>query len=67
MKGGEPVPKYMTKEEKQKHDERHKEDNLRFIRAKLPGATARELSILASFIRGPGVVGWSDSEYFRDP
>lgn len=58
---------YMTKEEAREYREKHKEDNLRFIRAKLPGATARELCILAAFIRGLGIAGWSESEYSRDP
>lgn len=41
------------------------EINLRYIRAKLPSATARQLEIIAAFIRGLGVIGWSEAEFNR--
>lgn len=42
------------------------ETNLRYIRAKLPWATAEQLGIIAAFIQGLGVAGWSESEYNRN-
>lgn len=60
------MPRYMTKEEEKEHYEHNKENNLRFIRAKLPSATPKELGLIVAFIRGLGVVGWSESEYTRD-
>ena len=42
------------------------DNNIRYIRAKLPGATPEQLAIIAAFIRGLGVTGWSESEYSRD-
>lgn len=60
------MPRYMTQEEQKEHFERNKERNIRFIRAKLPKATPKELSMIASFIRGMGVDGWSESEYNRN-
>lgn len=41
------------------------EGNLRYIRAKLPSATARQLEIIAAFIRALDIDGWSDSEFNR--
>lgn len=60
------MPRYMTQDEEKEHYERNKENNLRFIRAKLPSATPEELGLIAAFICGMGVVGWSDKEYTRD-
>lgn len=60
------MSRYLTQEEEKEYFERNKERNIRFIRAKLPSATPRELSMIASFIRGMGVDGWSESEYNRD-
>lgn len=60
------MPRDMSKEEERVSYEKEKEQNLRFIRAKLPGATPRELSLIASFIRGLKVKGWSESEYNRN-
>lgn len=55
----------MTNEEEQAIYERNKETNLRYIQAKLSSASARELEILAAFVRGLGITGWSESEYER--
>lgn len=41
------------------------ERDLRYIYAKLPVATDVELGLLAAFIRGLGVIGWDDGEYYR--
>lgn len=41
------------------------EHDLRYIYAKLPAATEVELGLLAAFIRGLGVIGWDDGEYYR--
>lgn len=42
------------------------EQDLRYIYAKLPGATERELGILRAFIRGLGISGYDYDEYKRD-
>ena len=55
----------MTIKEEQALYEREKENNIRYIRAKLPNASARQLAFIASFIRGLGITGWSESEYKR--
>lgn len=55
----------MTKAEERAYYERGKENNLRYIRTKIPHATPRELALIAAFIRGLGIAGWSESEPFR--
>ena len=55
----------MTKAEERACYECRKEDNLQYIRAKIPHATPRELALIAAFIRGLGIVGWSESEPFH--
>ena len=55
----------MTPEEENAHYEQNKELNLRYIRAKLPYASPKELALIAAFIRGFHIVGWSDTEYTR--
>ena len=40
--------------------------DLRYIRAKLPSANERQLSIIASFVRALQIIGWSDAEFYRD-
>lgn len=56
----------MTPEEENAHYEQNKESNIRYIRAKLPCASPRDLSLIASFIRGLHIDGWSDTEYARE-
>lgn len=56
----------MTRQEEDKIDDRDRERNIRYIRAKLPGATARDIGILASIVRALSIIGWSESEYCRD-
>lgn len=58
------MPTYMTKEE-EKEFEKNAEINLRTIRAKLPGATPRQLYLIAGFMRGLQVEGWDQAEYDR--
>lgn len=55
----------MTTEEEKAIYERNKESNLRYILAKLPGASTRDLALIAAFISGLGIYGWSDAEYQR--
>ena len=55
----------MTIQEEQALYEREKENNIRYIRAKLPYASTSQLAFIASFIRGLGIAGWSESEYKR--
>lgn len=55
----------MTIKEEQALYEREKENNIRYIRAKLPYASPSQLAFIASFIRGFGIEGWSESEYKR--
>lgn len=40
---------------------RNKERNLRYILAKLPEASDMELDLIAAFIGGLGICGWSDT------
>lgn len=56
----------MSEAEEMAHYEQNKERNLRCIRAKLPCASPRDLSLIASFIRGLHIDGWSDTEYARE-
>lgn len=42
------------------------EQDLRYIYAKLPGATEKELGILRAFIRGLAISGYDYDEYNRD-
>lgn len=42
------------------------EQDLRYIYAKLPGATEKELGILRAFIRGLGISGCDYNEYNRN-
>lgn len=37
--------------------------DIRYIRAKLPFATARQLRIIAAFIKGLGVIEGTDSKF----
>lgn len=50
----------MTRDEEKKYYEQNKESNLQFIRAKLPHASPRELGLMAAFIRGLAIDGWSE-------
>lgn len=56
----------MAEQELQAQYEHEKNSNIRFIRAKLPNASAFDLAMIAAFVRAMGIVGWSDSEYNRD-
>lgn len=55
----------MTNEEEKELYERSKETNLRYILAKLPSASPRDIGLIAAFIMGLGIAGWSDAEYQR--
>ena len=55
----------MTIKEEQALYEREKENNIRYIRAKLPYASTSQLAFIASFISELGIAGWSESEYKR--
>ena len=55
----------MTKEEENEYFEKNAEWYLRTIRAKLPGATPRQLYLIAGFMRGLQVEGWDQAEYDR--
>lgn len=56
----------LSQQQEKAHYEQNKESNLRYIRAKLPSATAEQLGIIAAFIKGLGVIGWSDNEFNRN-
>lgn len=55
----------MSNEQEKANYERNKESNLRYILAKLPGASTRDLALIAAFISGLGIYGWSGAEYQR--
>ena len=50
----------------QETHEKEKASNIRYIRAKLPSATASDLAIIAAVVRELYIAGWSDNEYFRE-
>ena len=55
----------MTSIEEQALYEREAENNLRYIWAKLPYATAAQLAYISAFISGLRIVGFSKDEYNR--
>lgn len=55
----------MTRAEEIALNERNKESNLRYIRAKIVHANANEMALIKGFILGIDIVGWSDTEYHR--
>lgn len=55
----------MTRAEEIVLNERNKESNLRYIRAKIAHANANEMAMIKGFVHGIGVIGWSDAEYHR--
>lgn len=55
----------MTRAEEIALNERNKERNLRYIRAKIVHANAEEMALLKGFVHGLGIVGWDDAEYNR--
>lgn len=55
----------MTKEEEKALYAANSEESIRYIRAKLPGASDEQLFLVATFIRALGVAGWNDEEFWR--
>ena len=55
----------MTKAEELAHCEKNRERNIRYIRGKIVCADALDVSLIASFIRGLEVEGFSYDEYNR--
>ena len=55
----------MTKEEEKALYAANREESIRYIRAKLPGASDEQLFLVATFIRALGVEGWNDEEFWR--
>ena len=55
----------MTRAEEIALNERNKENNLRYIRAKIVHANANEMALIKGFVRGIGIMGWSHTEYHR--
>lgn len=55
----------MTRAEEIDLNERNKERNLRYIRAKIVHANANEMALIKGFVHGLGIVGWDDAEYHR--
>ena len=53
---------YMTEAETVAHYEENAAANMRYIRAKIPTATPKELALIAAFIHGMGVKGWTEQE-----
>ena len=54
--------RYMTEEESQAYYKVNEADNLRYISAKISVATPKQTSLIASVVRGMGIVGWSEEE-----
>lgn len=57
---------HYSKREKTAKQMTKAEQDLRYIYAKLPGATEKELGILRAFIRGLAISGYDYDEYNRD-
>ena len=55
----------MTRAEENALNERNKEGNLRYIRAKIVHANANEMALIRGFVHGIGIIGWSHTEYHR--
>jgi hypothetical protein len=54
--------RYMAEAEAAAHYKENAAGNMRYILAKIPVATPKELAVIASFIRGLGVKGWAEQE-----
>jgi hypothetical protein len=54
--------RYMTEAEAAAHYEENAAANMRYIRAKIPTATPKQLALIAAFIQGMGVQGWTEQE-----